>query len=768
MVIEVKKDGHFVKIPFLSSQDPIKEAPQDNKQYARQNADWSEIIIPEVDLSTIEADIAANTQAISQHTVELSTKVEQESGKGLSTNDYTTAEKTKLAGLPVGSSVVLTSDPRLTPATSSKAGLMTAADKVQLDSTMTSTEIENKINTAISSVYRVKGSVASYANLPTSNVIVGDVYNITDTGANYVAISINPITWDKLSETVDLSPYMLTTTANNTFINRYGDTIDQPLSIVRSTNGTSGITYSYGSVHIIPLSTSNATGISWRTQDNSDIICGIGAHTTGNDVHRLYMGWGNDPYISINNFSVDQTNILYKDKPVYHAGNKTEIYPRYISWIDGNSNKIKEIYVEGDDNTYYPYHVQFDSRGHQIPLMFYLIKALGTGSGNWGGNHVNGTSSCMGVWQFRSNGWDGGGTLFNTITLEQRYARVIGHIEAGFTDWKGLVIWLRGSSNEGGAYYKLATDDTFLRIIPADPNKFATFTVDELANKNSGVPFNTNVDNRAGWNIGKLRNFDTTLTYDGGAVWHANNDGAGSGLDADLLDGIDSSGFVKYDGRIVASNYPVNVCGYGYTANGWISNGPAFTFGGGLYSKQIQGSSNANNLFIRTIENGNAYPWREFAFKDDKSAGTTGTLTINGTAFNGSANVSITTPNTTYNVASTSSNGLMSASDKVKLDRDESYGTASTVTGLDVNKRFIYVTLSSNAVLSMNGANTSYNGRSITAFVYCSVAKTITIPTSGNYVSMCGSSYTCPAGKWVEFNLTCIDGKWHIAKLEQE
>ena len=75
---------------------------------------------------------------------------------------------------------------------------------------ITSTEVTNKINSAISAVYRVKGSVDNYESLPTENVVIGDVYNLLDTGANYTCISTDPITWDKLSETVDLSIYSTT------------------------------------------------------------------------------------------------------------------------------------------------------------------------------------------------------------------------------------------------------------------------------------------------------------------------------------------------------------------------------------------------------------------------------------------------------------------------------------------------------------------------------------------------------------------------------
>lgn len=114
--------------------------------------------------------------------------------------------------------------------------------------------------------------------------------------------------------------------------------------------------------------------------------------------------------------------------------------------------------------------------------------------------------------------------------------------------------------------------------------------------------------------------------------------------------------------------------------------------------------------------------------------------------------------------------GLMSIADKTKLNRLRSYVNSSGLSRLGYDWENIYVNLSANDSLSLvdSAFNTSNNGRSITIYVYCSASCTITIPTTGNYVSMCGSSYTCPAGKWVEFSLTCIEGKWHIALLEQE
>ena len=119
-------------------------------------------------------------------------------------------------------------------------------------------------------------------------------------------------------------------------------------------------------------------------------------------------------------------------------------------------------------------------------------------------------------------------------------------------------------------------------------------------------------------------------------------------------------------------------------------------------------------------------------------------------------------------LATTSTDGLMSSTDKTKLDKVDSYVTASSISNLDVTKKVIYVALTANGSLSANNAGAAYNGQSFSVKIYCSAARTITIPTSGNYVSMCGSSYTCPAGKRVEFHFEGINGQWWIAKLEQQ
>lgn len=133
----------------------------------------------------------------------LDTKVDKVSGKQLSTNDYTNEDKTKLAGIAAGAEVNVNAD------WNAESGDAQILNKPTI---ITEEQVDQKINTAIGSVYRVKGSVANYEALPKDNVTIGDVYNLEDTGANYVATSTTP-DWDKLSETVDLNGYLTKTDA---------------------------------------------------------------------------------------------------------------------------------------------------------------------------------------------------------------------------------------------------------------------------------------------------------------------------------------------------------------------------------------------------------------------------------------------------------------------------------------------------------------------------------------------------------------------------
>lgn len=88
-------------------------------------------------------------------TTDLANKVDKVQGKQLSTEDYTTAEKQKLA--------------------------------------------------AIGAVMTYKGSVATYDDLPATDNVIGDTYNVSEDGKNYCW---NGTGWDDLGGTIDLSLYV--------------------------------------------------------------------------------------------------------------------------------------------------------------------------------------------------------------------------------------------------------------------------------------------------------------------------------------------------------------------------------------------------------------------------------------------------------------------------------------------------------------------------------------------------------------------------------
>lgn len=153
MVIKVKYNGEWVKIPYLSSdhgQELVEEAPKDGEQYARQNGVWSVVNIPEVDFTDVYNAI--------------DTKVDKVEGKSLSTNDYVTADKTKVTNINevieaatkniTATDISITLDKRnlvtnavenielnLPASTTALAGLMLPADKIKLNGIAAGAEV---------------------------------------------------------------------------------------------------------------------------------------------------------------------------------------------------------------------------------------------------------------------------------------------------------------------------------------------------------------------------------------------------------------------------------------------------------------------------------------------------------------------------------------------------------------------------------------------------------------------------------------------------
>lgn len=167
----ISKTGHAI---FKTAESvPTTSTAEENVLYLVKNSTTG--------YYDIYAKVGSEVVRLDDTTVDLSGYVKKESGKGLSTNDYTTAEKTKLAGIAEGankyvhpsytaktaglykvtvdgtghvSAVTAVTKADITAlgipstnttysaATSSAAGLMSAADKTKLDGMAIATDTE--------------------------------------------------------------------------------------------------------------------------------------------------------------------------------------------------------------------------------------------------------------------------------------------------------------------------------------------------------------------------------------------------------------------------------------------------------------------------------------------------------------------------------------------------------------------------------------------------------------------------------------------------
>lgn len=213
MVIKVKYNGEWVKIPYLSSdhgQELVEEAPKDGSQYARQNGIWSVVNIPEVDFTEVYNAI--------------DTKVDKVEGKGLSTNDYVTADKTKVTNINevieaatkniTATDISITLDKRnlvtnavenielnLPASTTALAGLMLPSDKTKLNGIAAGAEVN------VNADWNATEGDALILNKPTlATVATSGSYNDLTNKPTIPTVDVNKkYVDDKLATKADLA-----------------------------------------------------------------------------------------------------------------------------------------------------------------------------------------------------------------------------------------------------------------------------------------------------------------------------------------------------------------------------------------------------------------------------------------------------------------------------------------------------------------------------------------------------------------------------------
>lgn len=139
----------------------------------------------------------------------------RDSGDSTVTFAVGTIEQSKVSGL----TAVLEAKATTTALNAVKATAEAAAPQA---TTYTKKEVDNKVASAVGSVYKTKGSVDDASALTAlTGVVIGDVYNVVaagtlngeafEAGSNFVAIKAGAGSqtgmWDKLGGTIDLSAY---------------------------------------------------------------------------------------------------------------------------------------------------------------------------------------------------------------------------------------------------------------------------------------------------------------------------------------------------------------------------------------------------------------------------------------------------------------------------------------------------------------------------------------------------------------------------------
>lgn len=251
--------------------------------------------------------------------------VKKEAGKGLSTKDYTAEDKKKVTNLGsyVSNATGATADANavaitlekkdpttgtadssaitIDKATTSKAGVMSAADKTKLDGL--SNYNDSTITQDITNLKANKLETVEVTG--TGNVITAATKNGTKIA---FAKGITAMTQD---------------TSDARYVKKTGDTMTGALNITASEYNTE---VSLDGLKLETSKTSaNAKGLFFRNFDKTGYIGGIGMFSTGNGsiyrAYNAYVGWDNSPWDSANNLTVSKDAFTYKNNKIWHAGN---------------------------------------------------------------------------------------------------------------------------------------------------------------------------------------------------------------------------------------------------------------------------------------------------------------------------------------------------------------------------------------------------------------------------------------------------------------
>jgi len=253
--------------------------------------------------------------------------------------------------------------------------------------------------------------------------------------------------------------------------------------------------------------------------------------------------------------------------------------------------------VGGNADTYYPVSIQ--GGGHYAYQMYSISRHYAaTAPSTWNtSSHKGGLTL---TWQFSGDGfWGGNDHDIRIIKFDENYSTMVmgmgGSVGGGGTN-AGVVVWLRG----GTASYTFhgpqgSTGDVNVHLTSVTASNGSVFAPRSFNSTTRDNEINPKYPIRGISNLYDNNN----------RVWHAGNDGAGTGLDADLLDGNHASAFMGQYGipanndvyvnfRVIRNQNTSSANDGMYIGYGNTNSGQTRIFGGG--STGVHLAINATNM----------------------------------------------------------------------------------------------------------------------------------------------------------------------------
>lgn len=298
--------------------------------------------------------------------------VKKEAGKGLSTKDYTAEDKKKVTNLGsyVSNATGATADANavaitlekknpttgtadssaitIDKATTSKAGVMSAADKTKLDAALTASDniaTATKLATArtiwgqaFDGSANVRGNISDVDNVYMNNN--RSLYIKDTNGKNLSALSINDQNDFYLGFGAGSNGYFSCLDGNiilfrtaTSHTERMRITSDGKVGIGTSAperilDVAGGVQFKTNIDNVIKIpvksiGSGHAPGMHFYTNDGSTRIGGIGGYVSNpsSENYRSYVGWGDNPFDLNSSLTVSNSSITYKGNKVWHADN---------------------------------------------------------------------------------------------------------------------------------------------------------------------------------------------------------------------------------------------------------------------------------------------------------------------------------------------------------------------------------------------------------------------------------------------------------------